>query len=132
MLDEKALRKPGFQEGTKVTLADGQDWVFPKPRIRFTPRIVGGKVEINGGPSFGPELDNQLDILFGVAEADPAERLRVKFEIAVRLLAANYDLKPTDFARLIVLEPGDPASDERWDQLSSAIMGIAPKPSPAI
>ena len=132
MLDEKALRNPGFTEGYPVIMADGQAWTFPKPRIRFKPRIVDGKVEIGGGPSFGPEFDDKLDILFGVALADPAERLRVKFEVAVRLLAANYDLKPDDFAELIVLEPGDAASEERWDQLSSAIMGIAPKPSPAI
>jgi hypothetical protein len=132
MLDEKALRKPGFRDGPKVTLADGQEWVFPKPRIRFKPRIVDGRVEIGGGPSFGPEFDLKLDVLFGVAQADPAERLRVKFEVAVRLLAANYDLKPDDFAELLVLEPGDPASDERWEELSRAIMGITPKPSPAI
>ena len=58
--------------------------------------------------------------------------MRVKFEIAVRLLATNYNLEPDNFAELIVLEPGDPVSDERWEQLSNAIMGIAPKPSPAI
>jgi hypothetical protein len=132
MLDEKALRKPGFSEGPKVVLADGQAWILPKPRLRFKPRIVDGKVEIGGGPSFGPEFDDQIDILFGVIEADPAERLRVKFEVAVRLLAANYDLRPNQFSELIVLEPGDPASDERWEQLCNAIMGIAPKPSPAI
>jgi hypothetical protein len=132
MLDERALRRPTFSEGRRVVLADGQEWVLPKPRIRFTPRIIDGHVEIGGGPSFGPEYDDKLDILFGVVDAEPAERLRVKFEIAVRLLAANYDLNPDQFAELIVLEPGDPASDERWEQLCGAIMGIAPKPSPAI
>jgi hypothetical protein len=132
MLDEKALRKATFQEGIMVRMADGQDWMLPKPRIRLKPRIVDGKVEIGGGPSFGPDFDDHLDILFGVSDADPAERLRIKFEVAVRLLAANYDLKPDDFAKLIILEPGDPASDERWEQLSSALMGNAPKPSPAI
>jgi hypothetical protein len=131
-LDEKSLRKAGFSEGIKITLADGQEWTLPKPRIRFMPRIVDGKVEIGGGLSFGPEFDDKLDILFGVALAEPSERLRVKFEVAVRLLAANYDLKPENFAELIVLEPGDLASDERWVQLCEAMMGIAPKPLPAI
>ena len=131
-LDEKALRKPGFSEGVKLTLADGQEWVLPKPRLRFKPRIVNGKVEIGGGSSFGPEFDDKFDILFGIVDAEPAERLRIKFEVAVELLATNYDLKPGDFARLIVLEPGDPESEQRWDQLCDAIMGIAPKPSPAI
>jgi hypothetical protein len=131
VLDEKALRKPGFSEGYPVTMADGQAWVMPKPRIRFKPRVVDGRVEIGGGATFGPESDGDMEILFGAADVEPAERLRVKFAMAVRLLASNYDLKPDDFAELIVLEPGDEASDERWDQLNQAIMGIAPKPSPA-
>jgi hypothetical protein len=131
-LDEKSLRKPGFVEGIKVKLADGQEWMLPKPKLRFKPKIIDGRVEISGGPSFGPEFEDKLDVLFGVTDADPSERLRVKFEVAVRLLAANYNLEPDDFAELIVLEPGDAASDERWEQLSNAIMGIVPKPSPAI
>ncbi len=131
MRDERALRRPGFSEGHPVTLADGQEWTLPKPRIRFKPKVVDGRVEVGGGPSFGPEYDTQLDILFGVADVEPVEQLRVKFEMAVRLLSANYDLTPEDFAELIVLEPDDPASDDRWEQLTRAIMGIGPKPSPA-
>jgi hypothetical protein len=131
-LDEKSLQKPGFVEGSKATLADGQEWMLPKPKLRFKPKIIDGRVEISGGPSFGPEFDDQLDILFGVTNVEASERPRIKFELAVKLLAANYDLEPDNFAELIVLEPGDPASDERWEQLSNAIMGIAPKPLPAI
>ncbi len=131
-LDEKRLRKAEFTSGNVVTLADGQEWTLPKPRLRFVPRIIDGRVEIGGGPSFGPEFDDKLDILFGVTDADPSERLRIKFEVAVRLLAANYDLSPQNFAELVVLEPGDTASEKRWEQLSDAMMGIAPKPSPVI
>jgi len=131
MFDEVALRKPSFSEGYKVTLADGQEWTLPKPKIRFKPKIVDGKVEVAGGPSFGPEYDQQLDVLFGAVDVEPIERLRVKFEMAVRLLSANYDLKPEVFGELIVLQPDDETSDERWEQLTRAIMGIAPKPSPA-
>jgi len=132
MLDEKALRKPTFIDGHKVTLADGQAWTFPRPRIRLRPKIgVDGRVDIGGGPSFGPEYDDQLDVLFGAVDAEPVERLRVKFEVAVRLLRSNYDLTDRDVGELIVLEPGDAASDERWEQLSDVLLGSAPKPSPA-
>jgi len=131
MLDETVLRKPGFTDGHKVRLADGQEWVFPRPRIRLKPKIVDGRVEIGGEPSFGPEYDDQLDVLFGAVEVDDVERLRVKFEMAVRLLSANYELKPEDYAELIVLEPGEPASMERWEQLSNVLLGMAPKPLPA-
>jgi len=131
-LDERALRKPSFSDGHPVRLADGQDWVFPKPRIRFRPKIgPDGRVEVGGGPSFGPEHDAKLDVLYGVTEAEPVEQLRIKFEMAVKLLSANYELTAGQLADLIVLEPGDEASDERWEQLSRVLMGIAPKPSPA-
>ena len=131
MLDERALRKPEFSEGHRVVLADGQEWTFPKPRIRFKPRICDGKVEIGGGPSFGPEFDDQLDILFGIVEAEPIERLRVKFEMAIRLLQANYELTDSDLGELLELEPGDASNDERWKQITRVVMAISPKPSPA-
>ncbi len=132
MLDEAALRKPGFSDGHKVTLADGQEWTLPRPKMRFKPKIVDGRVEVGGGATFGPEYDESMEILFGVVEVEPVERLRVKFELAVRLLRANYELTDDDVSALIVLEPDDPASDDRWEQLTRAIMGVAPKPSPAI
>jgi hypothetical protein len=131
MLSEKELRKPTFSEGHAVTLADGQKWTFPKPRILLVPKIVNGKVEIGGGATFGPEYDDQLDALFGTREVDPAERLRLQFEVAVRLLQSNYDLCDEEVSQLIVLELGDPASDERWEQLTDVLLGNAPKPSPA-
>ena len=132
-LDERTLRKAEFSEGYKVKLADGQEWTFPKPRLRFRPWIdLDGRVKVSGGPSFGPEYDGSLDVLFGVVEAEPIERLRVKFEMAVRLLQANYELTAAALAELLVLEPGDEGSNTCWDQLTSAIMGIGPKRSPVI
>ena len=131
MLDERALRKPGFQEGHRLLLADGQEWAFPKARMILKPQISDGKIDIGGAPTFGPEFDDKLEVILGAREATPVERLRMKFEMAVRLLAANYDLKPEDFGTLIVLEPGDPASEERWKALDDVLVGNAPKPSPA-
>ena len=131
MLDERALRRPGFKAGVWVKLADGQEWGFPKPRLILKPKIADGSIDIGGGPTFGPEFDDKLEVLLGVRDAEPAERLRVKFELAVRLLATNYDLKPDDFGELIVLEPGDPDSEERWDALNNVLVGASPKPSPA-
>ena len=130
-LNEKALRKPSFSDGYKVTLADGQEWTLPKPRIRLKPRIVEGKVEVTGSPTFGPEFDEALDVLYGVKVVEPIEHLRVKFEMAVQLLSANYNLANEDLFDLIVFEPGNETSDKRWEQLSRAIMGIVPKPLPA-
>ncbi len=131
-MTRKACASPGSARGSRSLWPTAKNGRFPSHGFASNHGFVDGRVEIGGGPSFGPEFDDKLDILFGVAEADPAERLRVKFEVAVRLLAANYNLEPDNFAELIVLEPGDPVSEERWEQLCNAIMGIAPKPSPAI
>jgi hypothetical protein len=131
MLNEQELRKPTFSEGHAVTLADGQKWTFPKPRIRLVPKFVNGKVEIGGGATFGPEYEDQLDALFGTRDVDPDERLRLQFEVAVRLLKSNYELRDEDISKLIVLELGDPVSDDRWEQLTDVLLGNAPKPSPA-
>jgi len=134
MLDEKGLRKPGFSDGYPVTLADGQVWVFPGPRLRLHPRIgADGRVEIAGGRTFGPEMDSKLDVLFSASDDGSGgwDRLGVQFEVVVRLLLANYDLAPVDVETLLVYEPGDPASDQRWDEILEVVLGAAPKPSPA-
>ncbi len=129
MLSERELRRPTFSEGSWVELGDGQQWCIPKSKIRFKPRLVDGKIELGGGPTFGPEFDETMDVLFGVSEADGAEVARAKFEIACKLLLANYDIPFDDLADLVAWEPDDQGSDDRWDAMASTIMGLPPKPS---
>jgi hypothetical protein len=57
--------------------------------------------------------------------------LRVKFELAVSLLRSNYALTDDQIGELLVMEPGEETSDQRWDELTRVLMGIGPKPSPA-
>jgi hypothetical protein len=128
MLDEKSLRKPTFTEGHWTELSDGQKYSFPKPRIKFRPKFVDGKVEIGGGATFGPEYDANLDILLGAVQVDGAERLRVKFEVAARLLRANYDLTDEQVSDLLEFDIDDEVSSGRYDRWSDIIMGITPKP----
>lgn len=127
MLNELELRKPGFSEGSPVVLADGGIWIFPKSRIRFRPKMVDGKIEVSGGAAFGPEFDDQVDVLFGIVDAEPGEYLRVQFEMAVRLLQSNYDITVPQIADLIEMEPGNPESDERWSAMRNVLRGLPPK-----
>lgn len=127
MLDEQTLRRASFVEGQWTELADGQKWCFPRPRIKFKPVFVDGKVDVGGGPSFGPEFDPSMDILFGIVDVDPLEKIRVKFEMAVRLLRVNYDLTDEHLSGLLELDPSDPASMERFAQLGQIFLGQAPK-----
>jgi hypothetical protein len=128
MLNESELRKPGFSEGHKVTLADGQEWVLPRPTMRFTPKVSpDGTVDVDGGASFGPEFDSTLEILFGVTEVSGLEYLKSQFTMAVKLLSANYDLKPGDFATLLPWEPESETNQEMWRPISRALVGLVPK-----
>jgi hypothetical protein len=126
-INEKDRRRPTFTEGSAVQLADGQLWTFPKAKVQFRPRIVDGHAEVMGGARFGPEFDEDLDILLGVTEAEPVDRLRSKFQMAVRLLLENYDLSDDEVCNLIVWEPEDPVSSKNWADLSTVLAGNSPK-----
>jgi hypothetical protein len=131
MRDEKALRRPEFQPGHKVMLADGQEWEIPKPRLRLRPRFEGGRVVgFSDLPSFGPEHDELVETLFGLGEPEPDAWLTARWEILGRLLRANYDLTDGDLVELLAIDDG-PAEAERWAGITRALRGLAPKPLPA-
>lgn len=132
-LDEKALRRPDFSQGHEVELWDGQMWTLPRPRLVFRPILNDNKtVETGCFPGFGPEYDDKLDILNGVVEVNALDYVSVMFEVLVRLLLANYDLKAEDIQALVVLDMEDEANGERWTPIKRAIRGFVPKPLPAI
>src|SRR5690242_7891870 len=85
---ESVHRRPDFLGGLPVRLADGQDWAFAGPRelSRADESLRG---EVHG-------------LLGAIAWAeDEADRLRGELALAIALLAANYDLAPADYARLL-------------------------------
>jgi hypothetical protein len=126
MLDEKSLRRNTFTEGHTLVLEDGQPWTFPKARTRYFPIPDGGRMVVSGGPSYGREFDAGRDVFLS-EDTDTNERFRVKFEMAVRLLQANYNLADDQAASLIVFEPDDPASAARWQDLSYIVLGHQPQ-----
>jgi hypothetical protein len=129
-LDEVALRKPGWAEGNRVRLGDGQEWSFPRPRIRMVPR-AGDDGRITAGvkaaASLGTEFEGWFDILMGVKESDALEEWEAKFGAAAKLLMLNYDLTVADLGDLLYWESGDPGSDARWFEIERAIRGVPPK-----
>lgn len=69
MPDERALRKPTFQEGHPVVLADNQAWTLPKPYIRLIPKVADdGTVDVDYSRSWGPEHDDAIEVIFGRGE----------------------------------------------------------------
>jgi hypothetical protein len=62
------------------------------------------------------------------APVPPEEYWSVRMTAAATLLLAHYDLTDEELGALLVWEAGDPASDERWDQIDEAILGVIPNP----
>jgi hypothetical protein len=130
-LDETALRRPTWRDGHKITLADGQEWTIPKPRLRLRPRFENGKVVGVRDVEYAPEDDSLVDTLFGAADAEADAWVAARWELLARLLRANYDLSDDALAELLVIDPEDASGSDRWSEITRRLRGLGPKPSPA-
>jgi hypothetical protein len=94
MIDERSVRRPTFMEGTRIRLADAQEWSFPDhPPYKDDPRHIA--------------------LLRALGEAeDRCDRLRTELALTIHLLTRNYDLTSADYRDLLEFEPGDPALGE--------------------
>jgi hypothetical protein len=123
MLDEASLRKPGFTEGARVTLADGGEWVLPKPRPVFFPTASPGEgIGLAVRFSYGLEYDPYFEEAFGPRDdGDFADEVEAKMRLAALLLLANYDLDDGRLADLLTLRAGSEGSLAMWAALNRAI-----------
>lgn len=135
-LDEVSLRKPEFVEGVRVKLGDGQDWSFPRPRLRLVPRkFEDGDIGLATRPVYPAERQADLDIILAeIGEGDEAfwRWLEARSRLATRLLLDNYDLDNNALAELLPIDFADDANRDIWLGVSAAMRGHgAPKPSAA-
>jgi hypothetical protein len=130
VLDEKALRRPGFRDDVRVRLADGQEWALPKPRVKMG-LMAGG----DGGESvrfhvdFGTEYNRQLSEFY---EATGLAYYLATLKLAAILMRANYAIADDDLYSLLVFDFSDSAPPEERETLATIqrlILGIAPKAS---
>ena len=130
MLDERALRRPEFTEGTKIVLGDGQAWTFPHPWLRLYPvRGRDGQLTVGGGMGFGADHDDLIDRLVDCDPGDTAGRLALQFQMAAGLLRRNYELSDRGLRELLVIDLADPDCERRWQQINQVLLGSPPKPS---
>lgn len=131
LLDEKSLRRPGFDPGRAVKLEDGQLWSIPCPLIEWAPDFdLAGEVQLASMTTFGPEFDQLIaDVENAELKGDEARAL---FRLARNLLDRNYDLRPEHYRTLLRYQ-----TDSQLGVVSSLgeiygiARGIAPKPTPA-
>lgn len=134
MLDEKALRKPGFVEGARVKLGDGQEWLFPKPRLRFVPgRAEDGSFELKNRLTFGKHRQADLDATLAgpVDDGEQAlyEWIQARTRLVCGLLLDNYSLEDAALEVLLPVEFSDEDNRTMWRDIHGVIMGHEPKPS---
>lgn len=122
-LNEYEKRRPDFQEGVWVTLADGQDWMFRTPTVQLKPKALeDGSYGFTRAISLGPSFRELLD---KVMEADPDEGIPMSacLNLAIPALRLNYDLTDDELADLLIWEPDSPASEEMWGKIIGASTG---------
>jgi len=113
MLEEKARRKPNFDEANSVSvaLADGQVWYLPKPWLEIRPTFRGGRTTANYPVStYGPEIDALIN---AIAQADDSlEQLSGIATLAAYLLTQHYDLDDPDLDELLCFRLNDESSTD--------------------
>jgi hypothetical protein len=126
-LDERALRRPEFEEGVPIALSDGQEWHFPRPVMRdFYPALNReGELVLTPGSGFGPGYDALVDA-FILATTVNDEHITL-VALALDLLKRNYAIEPFHLRYLLRLKrPGDPEEErngEMWAQIAAVALG---------
>ena len=122
-LDEKALRKPEFTEGVRVTLGDGQEWTLPEYSYSFYPEYDdSGRIVAGGRTSYGADADADLDAWLGSAEVAPLDRIAAQMRVASNLLLRNYSLGIADLQVLLRKNNAEDASRAMWEALTRAVL----------
>jgi hypothetical protein len=144
MIDEMACRRPEFNEegSISVTLADGQQWFFPRPAVELYPKGPDGK--FGSRTSLGPDFDRAIDAMIAVprvdAEADPdgameAEALYIEcqFRVAAIMLSRNYEIPDDGWREILRFSYQIDTYRQMWDDIFTVARGSDPrgKPGPA-
>jgi len=133
MLDEKALRREGFRGGAGVVLADGQEWVIPRPRTLWIAddSEVGARLGYDLGVEYD-ELARKVEEAVTIGDAAPSV-----FRAAKHLLRLNYSLDEAAIIEILRADfspkRGDETDAQRIArQLTEVILGadVSDRPSP--
>lgn len=135
-IDERARRRSDFlPDSLGLTLADGQEWYFPRPRVSFVyadTELGFERVSDTGDATFDRALQDRIDAWRQAAEdADVPRVIASQLGIARTLLLRNYDLTTDELRGLVRFRFGE--DDPLRDDVLAIAMGqpLTPKPTPA-
>ena len=127
MLDEKSLRKPGFLEGVRIKLADGQEWEIPKPVYQIFPKFQDdGSCSVHSKVTFGGEIDYFLDLDAAPEGADIVDDITRRMMVMGKLLRRNYDLTGEQLSSLLSMNRREPESAAMWLVIDRILVGEMP------
>jgi hypothetical protein len=135
-LDPGARKRPTFEDGVPITLSDGNEWVFPLPKVGgyyYPSAGKDGKLAFVQAFDRGREYDALTDRYCEAGDDSAADRYLVLVEIAFFLLKQNYEVELSDMAALLQLQIGRGdevrANREMWEKLGEVALGTGPKPT---
>ena len=131
MLDEKALRRADFLDGTPVTMADGQEWTLPFVDMYYNMNGDGTHQVYN----MGDEYQVLMDRYDAMKDFTMPELIYQEMKIAAWLLKRNYLLNDEDVPSLVKFTYSNHRDDTRpFVVLRRTVMdialGTAPPPKP--
>jgi hypothetical protein len=129
-LNEKDCRKPEFVGGIPIRLADGNEWWFAEPRVRFRPADTEMGFEEflwnNDNGEFHRLAIKHEDLLLHDPE-DMADRtdewISCEIKMARMMLERNYDLSLEQLQQILHLNY-DQKNDPVATGIRAAIIGI--------
>ncbi|MDR3621552.1 MAG: hypothetical protein P4L85_19530 [Paludisphaera borealis] len=116
MLNEVALRKPGFTEGAAVVLGDGQEWHLPRIAATFFPaQTLDGKFSTRVRLTYGRAFDDAFAEAYRAdVEADEEAVIAARMNLVCGLLRKNYNLDGDALAELLAIRTDEPETISMW------------------
>ncbi len=129
MIKEIDCRRPDWQPGAEVMMADGQAWHIPRPRLvhRMMRDPATGALTLKTdasaqGESYAALID-RLD-----AEGGADDWFTAVTTLCLELLAQNYDLPDEAIPQMFTIDLGSEINTRRWNLIGQAIKGIGTFP----
>lgn len=127
-IDEMARRRPDFLDGVPVRLADGQEWVLPKPKARFAFAGDGYSVQLSCGPTITDEdrechrLYETNNALVAASDSTFGQVVSIQMQLSAALLRRNYTLTDEEVGTLIVFSYDE--SDTVYFGIKETVLAI--------
>jgi len=122
-MNERDFRRENFRGDVAVVLADGQEWYFPEPVIRYVPAPPPERRKRVS--SLGDEHLTKAESVSSAVTAD--DLIASELDLAAWMLLLNYDLTYEQIAELVQFDYREGADQGMRDAILEVSLGLGPK-----